>query len=735
MKHLHLLLVLLLSLSLITGCNDDKKSSDTGTPAADQPTKKPTGKKPSNGGSNSGVSTGSTTNNFAIPTATNLVKEVSFEADINELITEEDQAKLDEEYSDCGVSNSLVPACKGTAISVSTNTISTYGGSPSTNIEGRVGRFTDSKKTVFLFKFTEDKFGQPKKSEFNVFVVENASTEELDKLVRASSDKLRDLPTSERLVKLEETLGIKKIATITEWSFADEAEFVTAYEEQSNPRAIFHWTQIALSKGFKGNGTAAFLKDNYEKSLTKSSPEYKELLIELGLNAAEVFKAKDEVITALESEFTSASEKSIKGITSIAILKLVDIAEAKKENLDTTKEYLLDKPESNWLIRGVALFSKYGKTIGSIDDLIKFGMNDNSYVRAEVARALNKYSDEPEFAEWVLRLNADTVYRVREAALATITGQNLEVEIFDVVSLINSNDSYSREGLAKALAYTKGQKASEALLQLSGDTVYRVREAALASISGRDIDLGGFNVASLINSNDSYAREGLAKALAHTKGQKANIALLQLAGDTVYRVREAALSAISGKSIDVGDFNVANLINPNDSYAREGLAKALKYTNGQKTNEALLQLSGDTVYRVREAALASISGKSIDVGSFNVAGLINLNDSYAREGLAKALKDTKGQKSNEALLQLAGDTVYRVREAALASVSGRVIKIGDFDVSTLVNANDSYAREGLAKALEFTKGSKVVKTLVKLLSDSVYRVREAAKKSLGAHDF
>lgn len=663
--------------------------------------------------------------------ATNLVKEIQFVSGAETLVTQNEAADFESEYIECGVSDSLVPVCKNSAFLVSNFSISMD--VPSTSsISGKVSRYKPTGKTLYLFRVDDWTADGKKTSAFDVFVSTDTATN-LDTLAQQAAQKISAVPIEERISKLEETLGVKHLAGIIEFTFSNESEFASAYTSQIAPRAYYHWSAIALSKGYESAPVVQFFREHFGEKLAAANLNYKELLVEQGLTASDFWKVSSQVIDVFKAEYSASSEISLRGKLAISILVLVSAKDASSDHLFESKNYLFSTSENIWIRRGVSLFTKYGSTFGTSDELVKFGKSSDWSVRTEVAKALVHYKDDLA-NQWLLYLNADTDNDVRTAALVTISGRKFDAGNFDVSSLINPSNWSSRAGLAKALKYVTGREGDIALLSLSADTDNDVRVAALSSLQARPCDIGSINLSSLISSSNWGARAGLAKALKYTTGQGANEALLRLSADTDYDVRTAAIEAIKGRPFDAGNFDVSSLINPSNWSSRAGLAKALNYVAGEGANRALVQLNADTDNDVRTAALTSIAGRPFDAGDFNVSAFINPNWS-SRSGLAKALKYVKGRGANEALLRLNADTDNDVRTAALASLAARPFDAGNFEVSSLINPSSWSSRAGLARGLKYVTGQKSINALIVLVSDSDPDVRNAAKESLKAHGY
>lgn len=723
-KKLFFLVSLVVILIGATGC---QKSSDSGSSSSSggqqPPNQTDESDKPSNPG-----------NSSPELIATNLVQEIQFESDANTVLTLNEAAELESEFLDCGVSQSLIPGCKDSTFLVSTNTISVYLPLPST-INGKVSRYKNTGKTLYLFRVDSVTANGKKTSQLDIFVSIKPTTIGLDTLAQQASTKLNALPPEEVISKIEATLDVKHVAFAKEFTFIDENDFASHYVNvsQTSSRSFYHWSGFALAKNYKSSAIVQFFRDRIKEELAGAPVNYKELFIEQGLTAGDFWKIKSQILEAFVAEHATSTEGSpLRGKLALSILMLSLVKDASIEHLSDGKKYLMSISEGVWVRRGVALFTKFGSKFGTSEELAKFGAHSDWSVRSEVAKALIQYADGTA-NQWLLRLNADTDSDVRKNAFTTISGRKFDAGAFNVSSLINQSDWSSRVGLAKALQYVTGAEADNALLRLAADTDSDVRSTALTSLQIRPFDIANRDISSLINRNDWSSRVGLAKALTYVTGQGANETLLRLCADTDSDVRAAALKSL--RPFDADTFDVVSLINSNDWSSRVGLASALRLVTGERANQALLKLCADTDSDVRTKALSSLETKPFDMGQFNVSGLINRNDWSSRVGLAKALEHIKGQGANEALLRLNADTDSDVRSNALTSISVRPFDAGNFEVSSLINANDWSSRVGLAKALKYVTGQKSINALITLVSDSDSDVRSAAKESLKAHGY
>ena len=142
----------------------------------------------------------------------------------------------------------------------------------------------------------------------------------------------------------------------------------------------------------------------------------------------------------------------------------------------------------------------------------KFGSSSNWSVRKEVAKALSNYKDSLS-NEWLVKLNTDTDGDVRKEALKVISGRNVDLGSYNISGLINSSNWQSRRGLANALLYVTGVGADNALLRLSADTDGDVRKAAYKTLSNRPVSSNQMNIANLINSSNWQSRRGCYQSL------------------------------------------------------------------------------------------------------------------------------------------------------------------------------------------------------------------------------
>jgi hypothetical protein len=310
--------------------------------------------------------------------------------------------------------------------------------------------------------------------------------------------------------------------------------------------------------------------------------------------------------------------------------------------------------------------------------------------------------------------------------------QNRDIDVgdLDVVSMINMGDHSSRFGLTQALKYVRGQRVAEALLKLSADPTSLVREEALKALEGRNLDVGDLNVVGMIDVNNHSSRFGLAQTLKHIRGKKVAEALLRLSADPTSIVRDEALKALQGRNMDAGDLNVVAMIDVNNYSSRFGLAKALKYVQGQRVAEALLMLNADPMAFVRDEAINSLQDRDLNIGDLDVISLIKPNDFGSKYGLARALKHIKGQKIAETLLKLSIDQTYPVRDEAFLSIQNRTLDLGDLDVVALIDPRNDESRFGLARVLRYFVGKNIDLALIVLSKDANSTVRNKALETI-----
>jgi hypothetical protein len=661
------------------------------------------------------------------PFTTALIQSVSFAQSAAGLLSAEERGLLEAELVECGIGGFVQPGCVRSSFRYAQRELDAYAG-PNGRIRGKVARLGNG-RALYLVSIDQEETGS---RELRIYAANAATSASLDDLDELAQKRITALPHDERIARLAEALEAEPVAGVQLWQFADQAAFAAAYGAQAPARAFYHWTLVALTQGFGAAPVVKAFSEHFGARFSGATEEYRAPYVELGLRAAEAWKAGAPVAQAFRAQFSSPAAASLRGELAISILTLEPVASASTEHLAAARSYLFGTPTEMWELRGVRLFTQFGAVFGKSAELARFGESASVGVREEVARALARYSDGLA-NQWILRLTADPYSIVRAAALRTIDGRDYDFGGFDVSPFINSDDSSSRSGLAQGLRHARGQGVNVALLRLSADAYSSVRDAALSSIDGRELTVGGFPVLDLIRESDSSSRAGLARALKHAREPVACEALLKLNADAYSSVREAAIESIAGRVCDLGASDVAQFIDADDSSSRAGLARALRHAAGRGAFEALLRLNADSYSSVREAAYASIRGRDFDYGAFDVLALVNTGDSTSRTGLARALEFAQGASANEALLRLNADTYSSVRDAALESIEGNPFDAGAIQVSQYIYSGDSTSRTGLARALRYVTGKKSIDALIILVSDEYSSVREAARASLKAH--
>ena len=727
---------------------------------------------------------------------TNLVESFDYQISISDSSIQLDLSLLEKDYLACGVSSMLTPDCRDNRLDYAFREVN-MSASDGFWIEGRVARFRKSKRTIALFQIKNKQLGTEAKSRVGLYLLEEDTTRPLGEIVSLFTGKLEQVEADDRIQLLEQTLGLQEAAVIEQRIFSGLNEFIKEYESVTNARKFYHWSQTAFSMELQDKR----IKDHYEKTfsglLGQSQLAYWKHIAYQGVRSSFYLGFSEKVFQSYENSYYLNSDRTKQGVLAICHLSMAPVGRDKKKFYAIAKEETLSRRDLSWTLLGIRLYHKFGEKFGRIEELEPFSRDIDPFVRAEVAASISPFSHTNLFVEIILRLNTDSTQQVQDIAYSVVSNSDITVRDFNVSDLIRPGDTQSGKGLARALAHVDGQPAYEALLRLAVDTNYTVRETALSSIEKKKINIGNFDVRGLIDDASYSSRENLAYALKNVDGVGAYIALLVLVVDDLSFVGKAALSSLegrsinigpfnllslmedlgfsasislakalkfvtgesvgpallnlasagyssirnealktlSGKSLDIGTFDIFSLIDQNDGLPRSDLAKALKFFHGSRTFEALLTLSSDGSYRVREEALKSLGKRRANIGSFNIVKLINNDDSRSREGLARALKNYDGVSANQVLLRLNADESYLVGDAAFASIDRRKLKVGSLDIKTLINKESFRARTGLAKALEFAFGAHVIDTLVLLSNDSSYYVQQAAQASLRARGY
>jgi HEAT repeat protein len=547
-------------------------------------------------------------------TTTNLVESVTFEPDAQRAIDPQVQARLRQEYLDCGLSPQALPACldsvwEGAARSVTVRQFLSM--SEGTLAVARV-KPRGSMFYVFSSKPLRWVPGGSQKQSIQVLVPTTGLSAgiSLDDAMKMAADKMESLETSTDWEGLERTLSARRVAKVSPLSFRDEADFQAGFAKRTSARSLAHWAAFADSIEWHQNQTIQVFASRIGKALRAASPIYREKLFDQSLEWGVFAAGKAPLLAALREEFEHAADESYKQKLAVTLLLLSDASSLERTWIGPAHD-LASGSDETWSIRGIRLFGKYGESFGSSADLVRLAHPERYLWRIEVAQSLSAYTDSLA-NEWRLRLAADGNSYVRDAAVASIKAHGLfDAGSFKVALLIQSEDYRSRWSLAEALQYVSGVEANEALLRLAADVNSYVRQAATESIKARgSFDAGSFKVSSLIKADDYQSRWGLAETLKYVSGAEANEALLRLAADVNSYVRQAATESIKTRgSFSAGSFKISSLIKADDYQSRWGLAEALQYVSGQEASSALAKLAADSNSYVQSAAQTSLNAR------------------------------------------------------------------------------------------------------------------------------
>ncbi|HUP57121.1 MAG TPA: hypothetical protein VM598_06690 [Bdellovibrionota bacterium] len=459
-----------------------------------------------------------------------------------------DRADLDAEARECGFTDAAVSACLSSKFTAAQIWISAPG-PDQLWIQGTAARSRDTGRSYFQIRIsTMSRALRTEPVRVRVFSAQADPRSDLGALVTAARARVHAVPAEHRLERLEQALEAVLVAEFEEWTFTDAGSFASAYALQSSSRAFYHWSAVALANGLGYPAVKAGFASRFAGKTAAADATYKEAFLEQGLLAEERWAIGAPLVSAFRTELASARDRALRGKFAVALLIVAPANQAARDQLLAARDFVLEAPELEWVRRGIGLFRKYGGTFGTSSDLARFAVHPARQIRVDAVSAFAGYSDETA-EQWILKLNADKYADVRQAALAVIRGRNHDFGAWIVSLLIDDESWSSREGLARALRYATGSGADEALLRLSADPVGSVRDAAYESIAARPFDAGSFEVRSLIDPDSWSSRQGLARALRYVSGQKSIAALVVLANDLVRSVKDAARESLRAHGI------------------------------------------------------------------------------------------------------------------------------------------------------------------------------------------
>ena len=677
-----------------------------------------------------------------------LVKDVTFVEEIRSKVPGPELSMMADEYLDCGIEDGLLPGCYDRKFSElyqdrTRIKVDSPQGLNLASVQFLLTHLSINSEKHLYYILKVSFVDSADKLSSNTYIVKpkivpdhsnwksvaTGLSQAIEKKTLSSESNVQ----AEILGFLVNDLGMDLVGTISPMDNWNEKEFERLYTLQKSPRGFYHWSKKISASSISNRGSIIqFFNQKIWGHLANTKGVYQDLLLDVALENAKDLEDRSYFISGLRDLYANSSDNDQKNKLSLAYLLIVPVNNVDEDILKTAKDYVIPgqlKISSLWLGYGLQVLEKFGSRFGKSSEFVGLVNHYDFNVRSHLARALKTFTD-PLADQALLSLSVDRYFSVRDQALESLRSRAIDVKDFDLTCLVRSDDYKVRFSLARALKHTTGSRVGEVLLQLNADTSYSVRDAALTSLRDRDLDVGDLNLATMINMSDYNSRFGLAQALKYVRGQRVAETLLTLNADQSYSVRDEAFDSLKNRGMDVGNLNLKPMINMVDYNSRIGLARALKHVKGQNVAETLLTLNADQSYSVRDQAFDSLRDRGMDVGNLNLKPMINMGDYNSRIGLARALEHVKGEKVGEALLMLNADQSYSVRDKAFDSLRDRGMDVGSIDLKPMINMEDYNSRIGLARALKHVKGHNVAETLLTLNADRSYSVRNEAFDSL-----
>lgn len=665
-----------------------------------------------------------------------LLKNIEFLPAAEDFYSEERLQAIQNSLLECGLKRNLTPRCKGNYIKSAQLDMSLYIQGPfeGSTLSFQILKVGNSNHYLYILRYGPNFPETNKETRFAIYTGP-ATEENLKQAGENLRRRLLELGPPFKTENFEEDLNITLIGVAENRLFANEDEFYQNLKTgELRPREFYHLVEVIQEEVYNH----AKIIEAYSLRLQSllAWPTDVELRSQFLLQSYDLFESEEEkqlLVEKIKNQFQD--EELINFKRQLAVMALL-LGDNEFSYRDLARDFYFEKLQPNansrprWLAHVITLTDLIGPNFIGESWLISYADHKNFKVRTAVAKGIHHYHSLKVY-KTNLALCADSHWEARDFALESMQKRPFSDEGFSFSDLLENKNHNQRKGLASCLKYVTSRSSNLALLKFAVDNHYTVRNAALESLVGRTFSVGNFDIFTLVNNDSANARISLAQALAHV--EDVDTLLMRLLADQDYRVRNAALKVLESKNIDLGNTLDSSYINSDSVSARVDTAQGLRFTRGLSRDILLLRLVVDENYRVRNQAVEVLKERPISLPGildFKIESLLNTDTPARRESLAEALAFVTGADSGSALIRLAADTNYRVRDAALKSLAEKNINLGVSEETSLINLDNVGSREGLATALEYAHGFNRNITLLKLITDENYRVRDAARKSV-----
>jgi len=523
-----------------------------------------------------------------------------------------------------------------------------------------------------------------------------------------------------------------------------------------------------LVSGQPGAGAAEKLKPQVSKALLTLLSDFDwrvrraaaEALGQLGSRNDQIF---DALLNLLSDSNVSVKEAVAEG--------LGKLGSGEPQVIDALLQLLSD-PSPNVRQAAVGALGQLGSGQPQIIDALLQLLSDPEWLVRQIAVvALGQLgSGQPYIFDALLKLLSDTSANVRAGAIAVLSqlGRGQPQVIDTLLKLVSRLSPRVRQAAAGALGQLGSDQYQviDALLQLLSDPEWRVKQAAAEALGhlGNQHPQVADALLQLLLDPNWQVRQAVAGALSNIGSRHSQVidALLQLLSDPEWRVKQAAAEALGhlgNQHPQVTDALLQLLSDPNWQVI-EAAAEALGQLSSSQPRaiDALLRLLSDPNRQVKEAVVRALNQLGSEQSSVTAALLQLLSDFDMKELAAMALVQLNGGQPSviNALLQLLLDPAWQTREVATKALkrlgSGKPHVIQYLaDILSVTPSADLLKQTGISQKIDEYKQSLdkslvvrqlrllkqvhirhpfFITPLLRLLSDSDWRVREAAAEVL-----
>ncbi|MDM8560865.1 HEAT repeat domain-containing protein [Candidatus Parabeggiatoa sp. HSG14] len=392
------------------------------------------------------------------------------------------------------------------------------------------------------------------------------------------------------------------------------------------------------------------------------------------------------------------------------------------ESINRLKELLLSQnKELKVKIFETLGYSNVPRQLQLTNFLLPFTTDNDPYIRISATDALVQLGT-PETIQPLIELLKDTESYVISRAIDGLVQLEAREAVEPLIELLKDKNEYVRHRAASGLGRLGASEAVVPLIELLKDTDSDVRSSAASGLAQLGASEAVEPLIELLKDTDSDVRSSAASGLTQLGASEAVVSLIELLKDTDSDVRRRAASGLAQLGASEAVVPLIQLLKDSDKYVRYSAAEGLAKFEAHEAVVPLIELLKDTdKYRKKKRYKGQ---PQFDV----LIELLKKTDEKRRAG--DRLAQLKWREAIELLIQLAKDA----NETVSLRAAGVLAQLGMRDDAVLpliellkdTNSNFKSIRIGLVQL----GTHEVVKSLIKLLKDSNYKVRRRAANVL-----